>query len=405
MHFHFSFYSSILLIFFSQGVIFSYLLLKKGIQTDNLPSKWLSLFVFLCSIYLLPWLLGFAGWYSIEFYRNILFYVPVQHLFLIGPSIYFYTKSLLNPSFRFKRKDYVHFAPAIFYLIYRLIIFAIDIIILKESYFYANGRDKNLDNWYQISGFLSMTLYYLLSLKYYTIYEKIIKQTLSFTDMILFSWIKKYLLAFLFMQLLWLLFFLFYPDWGNFKEKWWYYLFFSMLLYYIGITGYVNNIKALIPFRFLKNDLNTIYLLGEGPNINSIENNSTVSLKQSQVMEANQQIEIWKGKIIEALEKDKLYKNPKLTLQDLADHLETNQTLISKMVNQGFGINFNDFINEFRIKEVIFLLQKGAHKKHTLLGIAIDSGFNSKSTFNRCFKKFTGKPPKDFIENLNSNLK
>jgi AraC-like DNA-binding protein len=71
------------------------------------------------------------------------------------------------------------------------------------------------------------------------------------------------------------------------------------------------------------------------------------------------------------------------------------------MINRGFGINFNDFINEYRVKAVIDLLKQGEQKTHNLLGISLDCGFNSKTTFNRCFKKYTGLSPKQFAENLN----
>ncbi|WP_309609514.1 hypothetical protein [Flavobacterium sp.] len=64
MQYDFNFYSSLLLITFSQGILYSVLLLKKGIQTDNKSNYWLSLFVFLCSLYVAPWMLGFAGWYD-----------------------------------------------------------------------------------------------------------------------------------------------------------------------------------------------------------------------------------------------------------------------------------------------------------------------------------------------------
>ncbi|WP_395078101.1 hypothetical protein [Flavobacterium sp.] len=64
MQYDFNFYSSLLLITFSQGILYSVLLLKKGIQTDNKSNYWLSLFVFLCSLYVAPWMLDFAGWYD-----------------------------------------------------------------------------------------------------------------------------------------------------------------------------------------------------------------------------------------------------------------------------------------------------------------------------------------------------
>jgi len=343
-------------------------------------------------------MLGFAGWYSLQPYRDIMFYIPFQQLLLIGPCIYFYTQSLLNPAFRFKRKDWLHLTPAFAYLFYRLIIFITDKILLNQYYFYENGKDKNLDTWYQLAGFLSMVLYFSLSLRYYATYKKIIFQTLSFANNLLFIWIKKYLVAFLLMQVLWLLFFLFYPDWGNFKEKWWYYLSFSSLMYYIGITGYASKIKSLISFKLSSVENKSVFLLqNTTPDLPITEE---IALEETSNDAANPEIEEWKIKISQLLEKERSYENPNLTLQDIARKLNTNQTVISKMVNQGFKMNFNDFINSYRIEAIIDLFKKEEHKKQTILGISIDCGFNSKTTFNRCFKKQTGLSPKEYLEKL-----
>ena len=60
-------------------------------------------------------------------------------------------------------------------------------------------------------------------------------------------------------------------------------------------------------------------------------------------------------------------------------------------------MNFNDFVNEKRAEAVIEKLKNGEHISNTLLSIALDCGFNSKTTFNRAFKKHTGITPKQFI--------
>ncbi len=404
MHFHFSFYSSILLIFFCQGLALSFLLFKKGILQASKPSVWLGFFLFLCTIYLLPWMLGFAGWYSLQPYRDIMFYIPFQQLFLIGPAIYFYTQSLLNPSFKFQKKHYWHLLPAIGYLLYRLVVFVTDKIILKDYYFYANGRDKGLDTWYQVAGMVSMIVYFLLSLQYYTVYKKLIFETLSFADAVLFSWIKKYLIAFMLMQILGLLFFYLFPNWGSFQEKWWYYLFFSALLYYIGITGYANNVKSLVPFTMSDSQQMPAYVLENSkPQPIVDETTETVYEKETLLTIPDVQLEAWKEKINTIITAEKLYQNPTLTLANVALKLNTNQTLISKMINQGFKMNFNDFINTYRIEAIKQLLQQGEHKQHTLMGIAYDCGFNSKTTFNRCFKNNTGLSPKEYIKTMTNN--
>jgi AraC-like DNA-binding protein len=82
---------------------------------------------------------------------------------------------------------------------------------------------------------------------------------------------------------------------------------------------------------------------------------------------------------------------------DLSKQLGVNSSVLSFAINNGFGKNFNDFVNEFRITEVKEKLKTADDA--TLLEIAFDCGFNSKATFNRAFKKFTGVSPKEFVSN------
>jgi AraC-like DNA-binding protein len=90
-------------------------------------------------------------------------------------------------------------------------------------------------------------------------------------------------------------------------------------------------------------------------------------------------------------------------LNDLAKQLTTTPAVLSKLINEGFGLNFNDFINEYRIRELMAKLKLGEHRNQTLLGIALDSGFNSKATFNRSFKKLTSMSPKEWMAQNVSN--
>jgi len=81
---------------------------------------------------------------------------------------------------------------------------------------------------------------------------------------------------------------------------------------------------------------------------------------------------------------------PRLSSPELARRVGTNETYLSRTVNQGAGANFNRFINEIRVDEVKRkLLTDGPD----VLAIALDSGFNSKATFNRVFKDISGETP------------
>jgi len=393
MLFNFGPRSSILLIFFFHGVVFAYLLFKKSLQYKQTSSRWLGGFSLLCCLYICPWMLGHAGWYANQPYRNILFYVPTQQVFLLGPFIYFYTQSLLNNSFRFRKKDWLHFVPGFLYLIYNLIVFVTDIVILKEYYFYENQRDKDLATWYQIAGLGSMSIYFFVSIRIYNHYKKRTYQELSFADQVQFSWVKRYLWAFVLMLLFRVTFLLIYPNWGSFPKKWWYYLFFALLFYYITLSGYANTIRSNIHFE--PNEP------AESPQAEASDNKEqapeeVVAEKPKPVLE-NIHYQEWKQKVLTLMEEEQLYKNPLLKITDIAEVLQTNPRVISRMINQEFEMNFNDFVNQYRVQAVKEQIDRQAHENYTLLGIAMECGFNSKTTFNRAFKKALDMSPRAYL--------
>lgn len=383
MLFDFSLKSSILLIFFVHGIVFSVLVLNKGIQNQNKASFWLSAFLFLCAMYITPFMLGYAGWYSGGIYREIMFFVPFQQLFLIGPVIFFYAQSLLNKSFNFSKNDLVHFIPSFFYLIYSVIVFITDKLILNEYYFYADGRDKDLAPWYQFAGLISMFFYLALSLRIYSIYKKLTYEEVSFAETISFSWMQRFLVVFLIILMLRILFFLVNPEWNNFGSKFWYYFCFSILFYYIAISGYSNSVKATIAFR---------------TNLFSKESDYFVKENEATGKEEIFEIEDWKQKVEKLIKTEKEYQNPELTLTNLAQKLAVTPKKLSGIINQGFKLNFNDFVNFYRTEAVIEKFALGEHNLQNLLKIAFDCGFNSKSTFNRAFKKHTSLTPKEFLK-------
>ena len=386
----FNYQSNFLLFFFLQGLIFAFLLLKKGIEHENQASKWLSLFIFLCCLYIAPWMLGHLNWYAMDGYREFLFFVPFQQFFLIGPVILIYTKSLLDPSFRLSRKDWLHFVPAFLYLLYSLVIFIVDQLILDEYYFYADGRDKDLAPWYQISGLASIIIYTSLSIRHYNHYRRLIFQKLSYADTVSFNWVKKYLLALLIIVSLRILFLVLYPEWGDFGKKWWYYFFFACLYYYIALAGYTNTVESIVPSRTSVFRTNM-----------DIPSNSAIEIvHESPPTNNNLNLDEWKSKVRILMEEEQLYKNPTLTLTDVASALDTTSKQISVTINQGFEMNFNDFINHYRVEAVKERFGKKEHETHTILSIALSCGFNSKTTFNRVFKRNTSLTPIQYLSQL-----
>ncbi|EAZ94825.1 DNA binding protein [Flavobacteria bacterium BAL38] len=114
-------------------------------------------------------------------------------------------------------------------------------------------------------------------------------------------------------------------------------------------------------------------------------------------------IEQYKSDLINAMKIDKLYLNGKLTIQDVSEKLNIPKHYISEVLNEHMKTNFQDFINEYRVEEFIKCLKNDQNNQFTLLGIAIDVGFNSKSSFNAIFKKFKGLTPTEFKKNLVQN--
>jgi AraC-like DNA-binding protein len=94
----------------------------------------------------------------------------------------------------------------------------------------------------------------------------------------------------------------------------------------------------------------------------------------------------------------KPYLQSELTLQDLADMLDIPSYQVTQAINEGLGKNFYDLVNGYRVEEAKRLLSDPGTRTNKILAVGMDAGFNSKTTFNTVFKKFTGLTPSDFRE-------
>jgi len=98
------------------------------------------------------------------------------------------------------------------------------------------------------------------------------------------------------------------------------------------------------------------------------------------------------------METEKPFKNPELTLAELAKRLDVHPNYLSQAVNEKAQRNFFNYINTLRVEEFLRLAPLPESQRFTLLALAFDCGFNSKSTFNKYFKLHTGKIPSDFFK-------
>jgi len=99
---------------------------------------------------------------------------------------------------------------------------------------------------------------------------------------------------------------------------------------------------------------------------------------------------------------EKPFLNPTLGLPDLAARLKVTSHELSYLINEGFGENFYQFVNRYRVEEAKFLLHSKEHQHLNMLGIAYESGFNSKTTFNTTFKKLTNLSPSEYQQQTQS---
>ncbi len=104
-------------------------------------------------------------------------------------------------------------------------------------------------------------------------------------------------------------------------------------------------------------------------------------------------------KLIKAIKEEKVYLDPKLSLEKLAKKVGSNRTYVSKTVNAYFKIPFNELINQYRIDEACVLLTSKEYANYSIEGIAKSVGYHNLSSFNAAFKRLTGTTPSKFKTN------
>ena len=356
-----------------QGLIFAGLLLNRGIKQKTKADLWLALLLVVLSWSLVTPFIGFANVYDLN---QWLTYFPFSISYLPPVLVWFYVLSLTNSHWKLTRKDLIFFIPTAVYLVFRFTIFF-------QSESWKGWFDKAY--YRPVAGpfvfateFAWSVLLLYWSISHYRKYRNWLDENFSDTEKIKFDWLRNFLYTFSAILLLGALF-----DFTNsflFRLSYIQYSYFEIVLalstYYLAVAGYLRS-KTI--------DLNF----------------SDVSAKPTESRRSllsDRELERLKEKLKAVMRDERPYLEPTITLTDLTRIVGVNSNVLSRAINQGFDKNFNDFINEYRINEVKSKLRDA--NDATLLGIAFDSGFNSKATFNRAFKKFTGVSPKEFQDNL-----
>jgi AraC-like DNA-binding protein len=359
-----------------QSVILAAVLVfyKKGNRQAN---RFIGLFVLICSMHF-AWPLMIDS--NLGDIFNQVFWFPYSYLWAIGPLLFFYTKSLTEPNFQIGVKDSIHFLPAL-------------AEVLIHAFFIKDSIGNNTVP-LEAKGFLifrivefagtgtSILAYGKKSLTLIKIHEARLVENFSNQRDITLSWLFKLIKYLRVLWIFWLVFELSFILFLQFQMHLTpVYLFLYFLLGVITYSNYWIGIQALTKSEVLI-EKKTINIPAENTNVYSRLNEVEI---KSYVEAINQ-----------LMQKEKLYLHETLSLRTLAIRLQMDPNLVSYVLNSILDKSFYDYVNEFRIEEVKRKIDDPAYSHLKMVEVGYECGFNSKATFNRVFKKLTGKSPSEY---------
>ena len=343
------------------GLLLSVLLLIRGFQEERLSDKLLAAVLFLLTMEIQDYTFGFSG---INMLWEELNGFPRHFGLAFAPTIYFYLKAQINRDFKFKSKNLIHYLPYAIYFIINLVVF------LNGKDFVDKWQSSTTSRWLgwlEVLVIWSMYIYYFYqSLKIYKAYRKWAETQFSETETISFNWLRNFIYLIIAGEI-------FKYTWNiadyiidmPYENDWWWHLFTVGIICYVGLRGYAQIQPKNLHFSTKKPS-------------QTQQKNEISSPNYTELI----------PKIEKLFEAEKVFLEPELSLTELAKKLKTNSAAVSAAINQHFDKNFNDFVNEYRIKEFQIQTKNPENKNYTKLAIALDCGFNSKATFNRALKKF-----------------
>lgn len=345
-------------------------------------------FYILCTsaIMSMPFFIKLIGW------RDSFFLQPIP--LLTGPLLYLYLRS-----FKEKltwRKVAPHFLLAIavlFFTYWNVVTVGAKYVNVKELPEEVLHRPTTIMLQYLKP--VQEIIYFFLSRKVLLSYQRSIRQLYSETSRIDLSWGKHLVYGYLTLVCVFLVIL---PLMLRFHEWFDILLLINMVIAtpYIYITTYKGVMQHTI--WQMQPDTGKQHIVAE---INDAEKLEAVANQpQKQVTEKaglhHEKIDSLVQQIVVLMEREKLYQETELTLQQLAARLDVPTYQVSQALNEGLKKNFYDVVNGYRVEEAKRLLLDARNKNYTILSVGFEAGFNSKTTFNTVFKKFTGLTPTEF---------
>lgn len=356
------------------------LLTKKG---KSIADK--MLFVWLCVM--LSHLTLFAIISSREYLRfPYLLGLEIPLPLLHGPFLFLYTKSLTN-GWKTARKKLFHFIPytiAFISIIPFLLLSPEDKIIVYQN---EGEAYSTITSIIFLGIILSGIIYSILSLRSLIKHKREIKDNYSYTEKINLQWLFKLVIG---LSCIWII--VFFAD----DE-----IIFSSVVLFVLFIGYYG-IKQVGIFTNRPPAVNSLVLESAGPSEPSDIPSENSKYEKSSL--TDNQLEAIHGELVQLMKQKKLYCTPELNLTMVSQQLDVHPNTLSQVINRVGQKNFFDYINTLRVAEFKEKVTKPENQKYTLLSLAYECGFNSKTSFNRNFKNITGKSPTEYLKEIKITL-
>lgn len=308
--------------------------------------------------------------------------------FLHGPFLYLYILFLSGQQ-RYKWNYLFHFIPAV--LVAFILAFVLPEVHSSTS---ALSAFKPLFQGMVAAIMVSGVVYVIVSLLLLKKHQRNIVGQFSNTDKITLNWMR-YLISG--MAMIWIVVIFIQSVQAL-------YIAVALFIFFIGYFG-IRQVgifsNSLSPHEVL---LPTDLEIASPPEKTGIPSEESDYIKYEKTKVSEDKASEIQAKLIDLMKENECYKDPELTLGDLAGMMDIPPGTLSQVINSKEGKNFYDFVNTLRIEAFKQLLLQPESKQYTLLSLAFECGFNSKTSFNRNFKKSTGMSPSTYIKSLKINI-